>query len=315
MSLTNKHRLFEIMSKVDKSFKGKLNENYDNGKSTDESYKPYKSYSNDPRWITAKYDGVSKNGEPFKRGDKILYYPSTKDIYAGEEAEKNYRDFESHAADEYQMGGDLYENSANDINPKYTHFALSKEDNKIVNGWDYNGYDKEELRQFKNDYFAQDLLNMDIKPNTVNILTPQTLKRRGIEPYEINNWRKFNESLINENNIYKNQHSIETINMPIIPDAINVLSKNNNAIKFTDIDEFKSFLNEQRYFSASYSHAYDSMGDYKNNNPNESSILLFETGHEIVATWDSTNNIGYIIPDDKKINSDNKKYESLNDGN
>lgn len=36
----------------------------------------------------------------------------------------------------------------------YTHFAVNKETKKIVNGWDYHGYDQNELRQFKRDYFS-----------------------------------------------------------------------------------------------------------------------------------------------------------------
>lgn len=196
-----------------------------------EGYRPRSSYSNDPRWITAKYDGVSKNGERFKRGDRILYYPSNKQIYTGKEAEANWRDFESNAEDEYQISGGVYENSSND---SYSY------ENK---------------------------------------------------------------------NIHTNKYGIETINKPIISDAINILSKNNNSIEFTDINEFKSFLNNQKYFSASYSHVYKTIDDYNEGNSDESSILLFETGREIVAAWDNNTNVGYIIPSDK-MGSKTKMYET-----
>ena len=33
----------------------------------------------------------------------------------------------------------------------YTHFAVNKNTNLIVNGWDYSDYDNEELRQYKRD--------------------------------------------------------------------------------------------------------------------------------------------------------------------
>ena len=43
------------------------------------------------------------------------------------------------------------------INPKYTHFAVMKDTNEIVNGWDYNGVEPQELKSFKKDYFFNDL--------------------------------------------------------------------------------------------------------------------------------------------------------------
>lgn len=57
-------------------------------------------YSNDPYWLIAKYPGKDKNGKPFKKGDRVFYYPLTKTILTGEEAEKAARDFNSHAFDD-----------------------------------------------------------------------------------------------------------------------------------------------------------------------------------------------------------------------
>ena len=116
---------------------------------------------------------------------------------------------------------------------------------------------------------------------------------------------------LNESNIYRNRHGIITIDKPIIPDAITILSNNKNAIKFTDKNEFESFLNTQKYFSASYSHCYYSVDDYEDSRKggerwrrdytgiseaDRGCVLLFETGHEPVAIWDEMNKIGYILP-------------------
>lgn len=52
-------------------------------------------YSGDPMWIKARRPGVDVNGKPFKRGAEVLYYPSTKSIISGKEAEQAWREFEA----------------------------------------------------------------------------------------------------------------------------------------------------------------------------------------------------------------------------
>lgn len=54
----------------------------------------------DPYWLTAKYPGKDKNGKPFKKGEKVFYYPKTKTILTGPEAEKAAKDFDSASFDE-----------------------------------------------------------------------------------------------------------------------------------------------------------------------------------------------------------------------
>ena len=60
-----------------------------------------RSYSGDPRWITAKHDGVDKKGTPIKRGDRVFYYPNSNTIFAGEAAEAAARDFQAAVQDDY----------------------------------------------------------------------------------------------------------------------------------------------------------------------------------------------------------------------
>jgi hypothetical protein len=101
---------------------------------------------------------------------------------------------------------------------------------------------------------------------------------------------------LNEDNIYQSKYGHTTLDKPIISDAIKILSENPKAIKFNNKQEFEQVLNNQKYFSASYSHAFQTIEDYNNRNSDEQSILLFETGHEIVGVWDDINSIGFILP-------------------
>lgn len=57
-------------------------------------------YTNDPRWTVSKFAGMDKYGNPYKKGDRIFYYPSTRTVLAGQAAEAAARDFEAAAADE-----------------------------------------------------------------------------------------------------------------------------------------------------------------------------------------------------------------------
>lgn len=67
-----------------------------------------RTYKNDPRWIIAKFDSVTSNGDRVKKGDRVLYYPSDKSILAGEKAEQAWRDFEAAASDEDWMTRGMY---------------------------------------------------------------------------------------------------------------------------------------------------------------------------------------------------------------
>jgi hypothetical protein len=58
------------------------------------------SYSDDPKWLTAKYPGRDAKGNPFNKGDKVLYYPRTKKFLVGKEAEKAWMEFEASKFDE-----------------------------------------------------------------------------------------------------------------------------------------------------------------------------------------------------------------------
>ena len=112
-------------------------------------------------------------------------------------------------------------------------------------------------------------------------------------------------------NIYISKYGAKTIRNPIIPDAIEVLSKDPRAVKFTHRGNFEAFLDKQKYFSASESHCFYSMEDeeafhhgedqWRQDNSgiseaDKGSEMKFETGHELVSVWDGRNSVGYILP-------------------
>lgn len=57
-------------------------------------------YSGDPYWTTAKYPGTDANGRPFRKGDRVFYYPRTKTILTGDAAERASAEFDAAAFDE-----------------------------------------------------------------------------------------------------------------------------------------------------------------------------------------------------------------------
>lgn len=155
-----KQRLFEVMGKVDSSFKQKLNEWGD---------------ENPP-----DYDNNPRNFEPMQQSEPDLT-PHRMDDHPLWNKEQ--------PVDEMSNWG------VKKANPKYSHFAVLKNvnpavDGKIVNGWEYRDYDPAELRQFKKDYFFQDIIDNQINPKLVNIVTAKHLQKQGIDPYDYNNWYK-----------------------------------------------------------------------------------------------------------------------------
>jgi len=72
------------------------------GRKGSAAYRPYTSYGGDPYWMTAKYAGTDAKGLAFKKGERVFYYPKTKKIYAGGNAETASHDFQSMA--EYEEG-------------------------------------------------------------------------------------------------------------------------------------------------------------------------------------------------------------------
>lgn len=89
------------------------------------------------------------------------------------------------------IGGKTFESKLHESfrnNQGYTHFAVNKSTGKIVNGWDYSGYEADELKAFKRDYFFVDLEDYGFNPKDYVIYTGKTLKKRGVDPDDNSNW-------------------------------------------------------------------------------------------------------------------------------
>lgn len=88
------------------------------------------------------------------------------------------------ACDEAEVkGGDYHDKELN-----FTHFAVNKQTNLIVDGWDYSGYDTDDLKSFKADYFYDDLKNNGFNPKAYKILSFKACKRAGMDPNDNVNW-------------------------------------------------------------------------------------------------------------------------------
>ncbi len=73
------------------------------------AYRPYRNMRGDPMWLKSKYPGIAIDGTPFKKGDDILYWPRMpkgKNVMVGKQAQKEWAEFQSNAADESFMSGD-----------------------------------------------------------------------------------------------------------------------------------------------------------------------------------------------------------------
>tara|TARA_R110000851_G_scaffold251971_4_gene404484 strand:+ start:8259 stop:10553 length:2295 start_codon:yes stop_codon:yes gene_type:complete len=83
-----------------------------------------------------------------------------------------------------EMSNDISEE--NNIDPTYTHFAVFKLNNKIVDGWEYNNLDNEEIKH----YSKIDIIDNfpDFKPSLFKIVTKRGLEKQGINPINSDNW-------------------------------------------------------------------------------------------------------------------------------
>lgn len=152
----NKQRLFEMMGKINPDWTREKNDNYVKQNNPDPNYDE-----------TDVIDQDDQDNDMVDTLKKSLHKVDTKKGVS--------------ETDNQQI-----------INPKYTHFAILKNNGMIVNGWDYNGYEPEELKMEKNNYFFNDIRDNQIEPRIVNIVTTKHLQRKGIDPFDTNNWNKDN---------------------------------------------------------------------------------------------------------------------------
>ncbi len=80
----------------------------------------------------------------------------------------------------------MSEAGQNEVDNSYTHFAVRKSDGKIVTGWEYNGLDNDSIKE----YVKIDLTDMGLKPSDFTVLTVNGLNKKGLDPFDSNNWDK-----------------------------------------------------------------------------------------------------------------------------
>lgn len=141
-------------------------------------------YGRTRMWDTAhettpeKFYGSNEMGKKFRDAEK-----DAEDFTSGKSHYVSGKGWSNESKNPKQVNERMFSN-----NQGYSHFAVNKATNKIVNGWDYADYDPSELRQFKNDYFTRDLIDYDLDPKQYKIVTGKYLLRQGIDPNDNNNW-------------------------------------------------------------------------------------------------------------------------------
>jgi hypothetical protein len=76
------------------------------------------------------------------------------------------------------------------VNPKYTHFAVRKSDNLIVNGWDYNDTDPNEVKMWAKADLQDQFPDCKNVLDEYKVLTSKHLIRNGLDPFNLDNWAK-----------------------------------------------------------------------------------------------------------------------------
>ena len=76
------------------------------------------------------------------------------------------------------------------LGENYTHFAVDKETNLILTGWDYRNISTDELREFRNDYFVTDLIDLEIEFKSTKILNRKNVEKFCSNIADSNNWKK-----------------------------------------------------------------------------------------------------------------------------
>jgi hypothetical protein len=76
---------------------------------------------------------------------------------------------------------------------KNTHFAINKNTNKILESWNYEGYDHDELKTYKDEYFTKDIKTKYpfLNENDVTVVTRQNLSKRNLNESLKKNWEKY----------------------------------------------------------------------------------------------------------------------------
>jgi hypothetical protein len=154
-------------------------------------------------FLTNKYDALSINAQEklgyhyneilnillfhkYVKGNKKLFnmYKKIKDA-----VNKGY---------EFDKKKKLKENKMKTMknNNSSTHFAINKKTNKILESWDYNGYDHNELKSHKHEYFTKDVKRNFpfLNENDIVVVKKEKLAKRDLNENSKADWQKYNYS-------------------------------------------------------------------------------------------------------------------------
>jgi hypothetical protein len=81
-------------------------------------------------------------------------------------------------------------------NNKGTHFAINKKTNKILESWNYDGYEHNELKNHKDEYFTKDVKRNYpfLNENDVVVVNAQNLEKRQLNENNKKDWQRYNYS-------------------------------------------------------------------------------------------------------------------------
>lgn len=93
-----------------------------------------------------------------------------------------------------EAGKMISEGRTTELGKGYTHFAIDKASNKIVNGWEYKNLDKESILE----YSKTDLKDMfpERKLSEFSIIGRNNLIKKGLDPTNTNDWHKYDETKV-----------------------------------------------------------------------------------------------------------------------
>jgi hypothetical protein len=75
------------------------------------------------------------------------------------------------------------------VDSDYTHFLVSKSDNKIIDGFDYSDMEPDEVRH----YLKLDIIDKGLNPKEYKLVSASYLERNGINPFDESNWKNQGE--------------------------------------------------------------------------------------------------------------------------
>ncbi len=77
-----------------------------------------------------------------------------------------------------------------------THFAINKNTNKILESWNYEGYEHDELKKYKDEYFTKDVKRNYpfLNENDIVVVSAKNLEKRELNESNKKDWQKYNYS-------------------------------------------------------------------------------------------------------------------------